>query len=117
MKPMLCYVMLCYDQSLKSIETGNVVLSMAGETEGDREGPSAPGPINSITWVEPGWTQNITKMGPFYFSWTVFQLLQYFYRWFLGPLRHLETLFLGGLQGLVPLHLWNDFSSPGSFVS
>ena len=31
---------------------------MAGETggggEGDREGPSPPGPINSISWVGPG---------------------------------------------------------------
>ena len=39
--------------------------AMAGETGGDREGPSPPGPINSIAWVGPGGTQYITKMGPF----------------------------------------------------
>ena len=50
--------------------------SMAGETGVDREGPSPPGPINSVSWVGPGGTQYITKMGPFYFSWTVFQHLQ-----------------------------------------
>ena len=50
---------------------------MAGETGwGDREGPSPPGLINSVSWVEPGGTQNITKMGLFYFSWTVFQQLR-----------------------------------------
>ena len=50
---------------------------MAVETVGgDWEGPSPPGPINSISWVGPGGTQFITKMGPFYFSWTVFQQLQ-----------------------------------------
>ena len=27
---------------------------MAGETGGDREGPSPPGPINSISWEGPG---------------------------------------------------------------
>ena len=27
---------------------------MAGETGGDREGPSPPGHINSISWVGPG---------------------------------------------------------------
>ena len=27
---------------------------MAGETGVDREGPSPPGPINSISWVGPG---------------------------------------------------------------
>ena len=51
---------------------------MAGETGGggDREGPSPPGPINFNSWVGPGGTQYIKKMGPFYFSWTVFQQLQ-----------------------------------------
>ena len=34
---------------------------------GDREGSSPPGPIDSISWVEPGKTQYIpNKMGPFY---------------------------------------------------
>ena len=27
---------------------------MAGETGGNQEGPSPPGPINSISWVGPG---------------------------------------------------------------
>ena len=49
---------------------------MAGETGVDREGPSPPGPINSIAWVGPGGTHYITKMGPFYLSWTVSQQLQ-----------------------------------------
>ena len=50
---------------------------MAGETgEGDREGPSPPGPINFTSWVGPGGDQYITKMGPFYFSWAVFQQLK-----------------------------------------
>ena len=42
---------------------------MPGETGGGGtgEGPSPPGPINSISWVGPGGTQYITKMGPFYF--------------------------------------------------
>ena len=31
--------------------------NMAGEIEGDREGPSPPGPINSISWVGPEATQ------------------------------------------------------------
>ena len=39
---------------------------------GDREGPSPPGPINSISWVGPEGDQYIAKMGHFYFSWTVF---------------------------------------------
>ena len=38
---------------------------MAGETGRDREGPSLPGPINSISWKGPGGTQYITK-------WTLF---------------------------------------------
>ena len=52
--------------------------SMAGETGGggDREGPSSPGPINSISWVGPGRDPKYNKMGPFYFSWAVFQQLQ-----------------------------------------
>ena len=49
---------------------------MAGETGVDREGPSPPDSINSVSWVGPGETQYIIKMGPFYFSWTVFQQLQ-----------------------------------------
>ena len=40
-----------------------------GETEGDREGPFPPGPMTRGELY-------ITKMGPFYFSWTVFQQLQ-----------------------------------------
>ena len=43
---------------------------------GDREGPSPPVPMNSISWVGPGGTKYITKMGPFYFSLTVIQQLQ-----------------------------------------
>ena len=50
--------------------------SMAGETGRDWEGPSPPGPINSISWVGPEGTQYITKMGPFYFFWAVFQHFQ-----------------------------------------
>ena len=52
--------------------------SMTRETGGggDRERPSPPGPINSISWVGPGGTQYTTKMVPFYFSSTVFQQLQ-----------------------------------------
>ena len=49
---------------------------MAGETGRDREGPSPPGLTNSISWVRPGGTQYITKMGPFYYSLTVFQQFQ-----------------------------------------
>ena len=54
------------------------VTPMAGDGENgvDREGPSPPGPINSISWVGPRGTQYITKMRPFYFSWTVFEQLQ-----------------------------------------
>ena len=37
------------------------VQSMAGETVGNREGPSPPGPINSISWVGPRGTKDITK--------------------------------------------------------
>ena len=52
--------------------------AMAGETggRGDREGPSPPGPINSISWVGPGRDPIYNKMDPFNFSWTVFQQLQ-----------------------------------------
>ena len=39
--------------------------------------PSWP---HSISWVGPGGTQGITKMGPFHFSWTVLQQLQLLYR-------------------------------------
>ena len=46
---------------------------MAGETGGDREGPSPPGPVNSSSWVGPGGgTEYITKwalftsLGPFF---------------------------------------------------
>ena len=60
---------------MKGIATGGSS-RMAGETGVDREGPSPPGPSNSISWVEPGGTPYITKMGPSYFSWTVFQQLQ-----------------------------------------
>ena len=50
---------------------------MVAETGGTERGPSPPGPINSISWVGPGGPNiGITKMGPFYFSWTVFQQLQ-----------------------------------------
>ena len=50
---------------------------MAGETGVDQEGPSPPGPIDFISWVGPGGgTQYVTKMGPFYLSWIVFQQLQ-----------------------------------------
>ena len=45
---------------------------LAGETGGDREGPSPPGPVNSISWGDPIYN----KMGPFYLSWTVFQQLK-----------------------------------------
>ena len=34
---------------------------MAGETGGDWEGPSLPGPINLISWVGPGGTRYIPK--------------------------------------------------------
>ena len=38
---------------------------------------SPPDLIYSISWVGPGGPNvGITKMGPFYFSWTVFQQLQ-----------------------------------------
>ena len=48
---------------------------MAGETGGTgRDLPLRA--INFISWVGPGGDLYITKMGPFYFSWTVFQLLQ-----------------------------------------
>ena len=40
-------------------------MCMAGETGVDREGPSPPGSNNSISWVGPGGTQYIAKMGPF----------------------------------------------------
>ena len=60
---------------MKGIATGGSS-RMAGETGVDREGPSPPGPSNSISWVGPGGTPYITKMGPSYFSWTVFQQLQ-----------------------------------------
>ena len=43
----------------------------------DREGPSPPGPINSISWLGVGGPNiTIAKMGPSYFSWAVFQQLQ-----------------------------------------
>ena len=38
---------------------------------GDREGPSPPVPINSISWVGPGRDPIYNKMGPFYFSWAI----------------------------------------------
>ena len=50
-------------------------MNMAGEPVGGGEGPSPPGPINFISWVGPG-GPIYNKMGPFYFSWTVFQQLQ-----------------------------------------
>ena len=52
--------------------------TMAGETGGggDREGLSAPGPINFTSLVGPGGDPIYTKMGPFCFFWTVFQQLQ-----------------------------------------
>ena len=52
-------------------------VNMAEETGGgDREGPSPPDPINSISWVGPGRDPIYNTMGPFYFAWTVFQQLQ-----------------------------------------
>ena len=36
---------------------------MAGETGGDREGPSPPGPINFISWMESGGSQGISGGG------------------------------------------------------
>ena len=55
---------------MKGIITGGSS-RMAGETGVDREGPSLRAPVIP----SPGWdrgTQYITKMGPFYFSLTVF---------------------------------------------
>ena len=52
----------------RSVDTGALfyVACMAGETGGDREGPSPPGPIIFLSWVGPGGTYiYLTKMGPF----------------------------------------------------
>ena len=71
----LCNVLFTGLQHDTTFDSLSVLDRMAGETGGGG-GPSPPGPSNSIFWVGPGGTQYITKMGPFYFPWTVFQQLQ-----------------------------------------
>ena len=49
---------------------------MAGETGVDREGPSPPDPINSISWVGLEGTQYVMKMAPLTSLGLFFQQLQ-----------------------------------------
>ena len=74
---------------------------MAGETGVNREEPSPPGPINSISWVGPGGDPIYNENGPFYVSWLFFSNCNSCIGG-LGPLGTLGDLFLEGSQGLVP---------------
>ena len=68
---------------------------MAGETGRDREGPSPPGPINSISWVGPGGPKVKGK-------WTLFASLGLFFSncnsciGSFGPFETLGSLYLEG---------------------
>ena len=58
---------------------------MAGETGGDREGYSPPGPIISISWVGPGGTNIYNENGPFLLLFDCFSAIAVVvptYRWF-----------------------------------
>ena len=68
---------------------------------GDREGPSPPGPIDSISWVGPGGTRYITKMGPFTSLGLFFSNCNSCIGGF-GPFETLGDPFPRGPQGLVP---------------
>ena len=81
------------------------------EKPGDREGPSPPGPINSISWVGPGGPSIQRK-------WILFTSLGVLFSNYnscigvFGPFETLGDPFPRGPPRPSPLHLWNHFSSP-----
>ena len=83
---------------------------------GDWEGPSPPGPTNSLSWVGPG-VPNILR------KWALFTSLGLFFSncnnciGGFGPFETLGDPFPRGPPKPCPLNLWNHFSSPALFSS